>query len=68
MGISGVALQEEDNVLVGKPIPMPLWPPQLPSVANLGLRSDRPVTYSVIRGTAYTQLQSWFKKHACNYC
>jgi len=56
MGISGVALKEEDNVTVGKPTPVPRCPPQLPHVANLGFDSKRKVTYSVRRGTAYTQL------------
>ena len=56
MGISGVALREEDNVIVGKPIPVPLCPQQLLDVANLGFGSEQSVTYSVRRGTTYTQL------------
>ena len=70
MGISGVALKEEDNILVGKPIPVLLCPPQLPHVANLGFGSEMEVTYSVKRGTVYTQLliHSSIKKSTCNYC
>jgi hypothetical protein len=58
MGISGVALKEEGNILVGKPIPLPLCPPQLPHEANFGFGSERPVIYSVRGGTTYTQLHS----------
>ena len=40
MGISGVALKEEDNVIVGKLIPWPLCPPQLPHLADFGFGSE----------------------------
>jgi len=63
MDISGVALKEEGNILVGKAIPLPLCPPQLPHEANFGFGSERPVIYSVRGRTTYTQLHSWFKKH-----
>lgn len=49
-----MALKEEDNVLVGKPTPLPLCPPQLPQLANFDFSSQRSVTYSMRSGTAYT--------------